>query len=237
MNKALLTVLAGLCLVLSACQTPPDPTELPSETASGQLSARRVLGLSTFGRINAEQVHGAILHPKRFAALREGALVLTIQSGLEGPEKPFIAAMSRYCAAIPFSGVPSTLYTLLRLTPEDLNYNYDDLGPGGSNVTGQWSVMSDKGAGGIRTRLDLALRSAAKDSGAETILVVWNTRGARGMPDFRAVVIDVKSGRWEALSPYAKGGALEGKSAPKTEEERAAAFRALADMMFAAQRP
>ncbi len=237
MNKALLAVLSGFCLLLSACQTPPDPTEMPSETASGQLSARRVLGLSTFGRIDAEDVHGAILHPRRFAALREGALVLTIQSGLEGPEKPFIAAMSRYCAAIPFSGVPSTLYTLLRLTPEDLNYNYDDLGTGGSNVTGQWSVMSDKGAGGVRTRLDLALRSAAKDCGAETILVVWNTRGARGMPDFRAVAIDVKSGRWEALSPYAKGGTLEGKPAPKTEEERTEAFRALAAMLFAASRP
>ena len=229
----LATLFALLSLgLLSACNAPTESADFPSETASGQISMRKVLGLAPFTSIDAEDVHSFVPHRRKFA-LREGGLVLVLQSGLEAPDKPFLSALALHCAPIPFSGVTSTLYTYLRLTPEDLNYNYDDVGTGGSNVTGQWPVMSDKGQNGNPTRMDLALRRAARDTGAETVVILWNLRAARGIPDFRAAVMDVKSGRWEIVTPYATGGVLEGQGAPKSDEEKAAAYKALADILFA----
>ncbi|HNX04348.1 MAG TPA: hypothetical protein PKI32_02540 [Opitutales bacterium] len=231
---AFLSLFVALGL-LSACSSVTEPTDFPNETATGQLSPRKVLGMAPFSHIDARDVRAELPHRRKFA-LREGGLVLVLQSGLEAPEKSFLSAMAQHCAAIPFSGVPSTLYTYLRMAPEDLNYNYDDIGTGGSNVTTQWSVMSDKGAGASFTRMDLALRKAAEDTGAETIVILWNKPAPRGVPAFRAAVMDVKSGRWEIVSPYSPGGALEGSGAPQDDASRAAAFKALADILFAQPR-
>lgn len=228
--KTLFATASILVITLAGCHTAPDANSARNAKDPVELSENDILKHTLFGRKGAGKITTQITDTKKFV-YHTGSRVLLIQSGQESPDDALLATLRRSYMPIPISGVNLTLEACLRIEPEDLNYDYNDLGTGAAANSSRWPVLRDRGtSGNTGGKLHEAIRNVALDSGADTIVIVWTSSKDPKVPAFRAAIVNAFNGDWEVVSPYAgtTGGPLK-----LADENRAAAYESLARIMEA----
>jgi hypothetical protein len=227
--KTLVATASILTLVLAGCHTAPDAKTARDVKDPIELSENEVLKHTLFGRKGAGTITPQITDTGKFA-YHTGSRILLIQSGQESPDEALLAALRKTYMPIPISGVNLTLEACLRIEPEDLNYDYNDLGTGAAANSARWPVLRDRGtSGNTGGKLHEAIRNVALDSGADTVVIVWTSTKDPKNPAFRAAIVNAFNGDWEVVSPYA-GTVGPAKLAP---ENKSAAYEALARILEA----
>jgi hypothetical protein len=224
-NIAIYLALAALAsTALAGCHSAPDSIRADEIGGRVELTSKDVIKHTMFGPRGYGPIMSALRHPDKFT-FHPGSCLLVMQSGQESPDEALLAALRKTYTPIPMTGVRVTLEACLRRDPEDLNYDYNDVGTGGAPNSGRWPVLrnrSDSGyAGG---KLYDAVRMIAADSGAGTVVVVWTSSDDTALPAFRAAIIDASSGYWEVLSP----GTDTRGAAALSKEAKPDAYKALA---------
>jgi hypothetical protein len=227
MKKNIATHLALAALVMTAlagCHSAPDSIRADEVGGSVELTSKDVIKHTMFGPRGYGAIRPALKRPDKYA-FHPGSCLLVMQSGQESPDEALLAALRKTYTPIPMTGVRVTLEACLRRDPEDLNYDYNDVGTGGAPNSGRWPVLRNRSESGYAGgKLYDAVRMIAADSGAGTIVVVWTTSDDTALPAFRAAVIDASSGYWEVLSP----GADTKGDAALSKEAKPVAYKALA---------
>ena len=164
----------------------------------GELTEFDVLGITFEKSPSDDEIARSAAAFRRIAA-RRGAPILVIQSGAAIPDDPMVAALDRYFAVIPFSGVPLA----------------------GHEITAEKPAPADE-----TQRYGHALRLAAARGGADLIFCYWGvlesaaedeaTKGISWLPiiggvipdetqhmriRLKVAVIDVKTGSWAMFMP------------------------------------
>jgi hypothetical protein len=172
------------------------------EIAPQELSEYQVLGISIYRKIEEGDILKRLREPHQFA-LHPNSCIMLAQSGAESPDKALVVALAKHFTVSIMSGVPD--YNRMGEFEEDDEF----LSP--TSPHGRQMINS--------VRLDKALRLAAAKAGADTIVVVWKKSAGKGIPGVRAAVIDVESGKWEIVSPFADEQ-VETEDADKKAEKR-----------------
>ena len=220
----------------------PKPAKVRRE---GELSEYQALGLSPYRKIEEIEITRAIKEPHKFS-VHAGSTILLVQSGAEAPERDLLIAMASHFKVTQLSGMPDNAAQ----SPDVMSEEYGEGGSGGRGGMGGGEMGGGQGmGGGMRfgsgggsgsDRLDKALRLAAANACADTVVVVWTKSPQKHIPCVRAAVMDVATGRWEIISPIAIEPKLDadGKPAkyqPLPPEEIKKAFNELADALAKGQ--
>ena len=229
-NIAIHLALAALAsATLAGCHSAPDSIRADEVAGSVELTSNDVIKHTMFGQSGYGAIRSALKRPDKFT-FHPGSRLLVMQSGQESPDEALLAALRKTYTPIPMTGVRVTLEACLHRDPEDLNYDYNDVGTGGAPNSGRWPVLRNRsGSGYAGGKLYDAVRMMAADSGAGTVVVVWTTSDDPALPAFRAAVIDATSGYWEVLAPGAdtKGATtLSAAAKPASYKALAAALEA-----------
>ena len=226
--KKLLAIASAFLLALAGCQSASHDGGAQNEYSRIELSEKDVLKHSIFGRKGPGVIESSLRKPGNYS-YHSGSRILVLQSGRENPDEELLAAFRKSYMPIPISGVRITLDACLRTEPEDLNYDYNDVGTGSAQNHERWPVMRDRGtSGNMGGSLHEAICSLAIDSGADTIVIVWTSSMNPKIPAFRAAIVNARTGYWEVVSPDA--GTVNGPAA-LTPERKPAAYAALARML------
>jgi len=217
---ALAAVLAGV-LVLCACETRSisnsgyagDGARDGYGHASrgnpfyqGEINEFDVLGIDVSQPASDEEIARQLADHNK-VGLRRGGAMMAIQSGALLPDAQMVAALDRYFAVVPFTGVP--------LVRHDASYDRN---------AGTSAKQTDERI----TNYARALRMAAAKSGAEAIFCYWGvldsavehepTKVVSWVPLVGAVIpdetqlmrirlkvalIDVRTGHWSMFAPEA----------------------------------
>jgi hypothetical protein len=233
MNKFLILPIL-LATTLAGCHTSPNAenrhydSRTNTISSSVELSEKDILRHSLFGSKGAGTIRPALKDTSKYV-YHQGSRMLVLQSGQESPDEALLAAFRKTYMPVPISGVRITLEACLRIEPEDLNYDYNDLGTGSAPNSARWPVMRDRGtSGNTGGKLYDAIRNVAIDSGADTIVVVWTSTLDPKETAFRAAVINAYTGYWEVVSPDA---GIKGGPSVTAPERKPALYEALAKIV------
>ena len=172
----------------------------------GELSEFDLLGIDVGRPASDEEIAQQLAEHHRIG-LSRGATMMAIQSGAPMPDDQMVAALDRYFAVVPFSGVPP-------VRAEAASYASNGVSP----------KLTDERI----TNYARALRLAAAKSGAEVIFCYWGvidsavereaTKVVSWVPLVGSVIpdetqlmrirlkvalIDVRSGQWSMFAPEA----------------------------------
>lgn len=225
---------ALFAITLAGCHSAPNAGnrryDSNSNTASSsvELSENDVLKHTLFGRRGAGKVTSELKDTSKYS-YHTGSRILVLQSGQESPDETLLAALRKTYMPIPISGVRITLEACLRIEPEDLNYDYNDIGTGGAKNPDRWPVMRERGtSGNTGGKLYEAICNVAMESGADTVVIVWTSSENPKVPAFRAAIINASTGYWEMVSPDANITGGPSKLAPARKE---AVYEAISRIM------